>query len=121
MGYAGFKSMVYAGLTREDPRVRAALGWIERNYTFSENPGMGTDGYYYFMLMAGRALGASRLDAIGNPSDPSKPRNWREDMIRALAEKQNADGSFRSIDDRWMENDPVLITAYSLIALQSAR
>jgi hypothetical protein len=121
MGYAGFKSMVYAGLASDDPRVIAARGWIERNYTFSENPGVGTDGYYYFMLMAGRALKASGLETIANPAKGSVPRDWRADMVAALAERQNADGSFRSVDDRWMENDPVLITAYSLIALQSVR
>jgi hypothetical protein len=33
---------------------------------------------------------------------------------------QEPDGSFKSVDDRWMENDPVLITAYSLIALGEA-
>ena len=47
-------------------------------------------------------------------------RDWANDLIAKMGELQNEDGSFRSIDDRWMENNPVLITAYSLIALQHA-
>jgi hypothetical protein len=33
---------------------------------------------------------------------------------------QQPDGSFKSVNDRWMENDPVLITAYGLIAVGEA-
>ncbi len=33
MTYAGLKSMIYAGLTATDPRVKAASEWIRRNYT----------------------------------------------------------------------------------------
>jgi hypothetical protein len=41
-------------------------------------------------------------------------------LINRLAELQAEDGSFKAVDDRWMENDPVLVTSYSLIALQHA-
>ena len=37
-----------------------------------------------------------------------------------LAKLQRDDGSFATVDDRWMENNPVLTTAYVLIALQEA-
>lgn len=47
-------------------------------------------------------------------------RDWANDLIDRLAELQNEDGSFRSVDDRWMEDNPVLITAYALLALQHA-
>jgi len=48
-------------------------------------------------------------------------RNWRTDLALQLAALQNPDGSFMSLDDRWMENNPDLITAYALLALQHAR
>ncbi|NRA56610.1 MAG: terpene cyclase/mutase family protein [Phycisphaerales bacterium] len=117
--YAGFKSYVYADLPRDDVRVTAARKWIGENYTLTENPGIGTDGYYYFILTFSRAL-----DAFGEPSleitttDGSTfPTNWADDLIEQLATMQNDDGSFRSVDDRWMEDNPVLITAYTLVAL----
>lgn len=119
MSYAGFKSYVYADLPRDDVRVTAARTWIGENYTLEENPGIGTDGYYYFILTFSRAL-----DAFGEPTlevvadgRSTRRTNWADDLIAQLATLQNDDGSFRSVDDRWMENNPVLITAYSLIAL----
>ncbi len=50
----------------------------------------------------------------------TEQRDWANDLIDRLAELQNEDGSFRSVDDRWMEDNPVLITAYALLALQHA-
>lgn len=122
MTYAGFKSYLYAELPRDDVRVTAALDWIGRNYTVRENPGMGNSGVYYYYVTFSRALAAwgqpsiSTVDAEGK----SQPRDWANDLIDRLAELQQEDGSFKSIDSRWMENDPVLITAYSLIALRTA-
>ncbi|MEM1424756.1 MAG: prenyltransferase/squalene oxidase repeat-containing protein [Planctomycetota bacterium] len=47
-------------------------------------------------------------------------RDWANDLIDRLAELQNPDGSFRVVDGRWMEDNPVLITSYALLALQHA-
>ena len=44
MTYAGLKSMIYAGLSHDDPRVKAAWEWIGRNFTVDENPGMAASG-----------------------------------------------------------------------------
>jgi squalene-hopene/tetraprenyl-beta-curcumene cyclase len=127
MTYAGFKSYLYAGLTKDDPRVVAAMKWIGENYTLAENPGAGTDGYYYYLVTFARALEASGQKTISGPAwkEPggtgkSVGHDWRKDLVNRLAELQNADGSFKTIDDRWLENDPVLITAYSLLALEHA-
>lgn len=113
MTYSGFKSLIYAGLSREDPRTVAARKWIEQNYTVDENPGLGTDGYYYYLVAFSKALDAAEMDSVAG-------RNWRSDLVTKLTSLQNEDGSFRPVDDRWMETDPELITAYSMIALQHA-
>jgi hypothetical protein len=117
MSYAGFKSYLYAGLSKNDARVIAARGWIESNYTLAENPGVGTDGLYYYYVMFAKALDA---DGRATVLTPAGSRDWRVDLVNQLSGLQNEDGSFRSVDDRWMENDPVLITAYALNALQLA-
>lgn len=122
MTYAGFKSYIYAGLKKDDPRVLAAKDWISRHYTLEENPGAGLDGLYYYLVTFARAMeawGEPRL-TVKLPSGDTAQRDWRADLVERLSELQNEDGSFRSVDDRWMENDPVLITAYALIALQAA-
>ncbi len=119
MTYAGFMSYVYAQLPADDIRVTAAREWISNNYTLEENPGLGAEGTYYFLLTFSRAL-----DAFGQPTlevttedGSTREANWADDLIERLAELQNDDGSFRSVHDRWMESDPVLITAYALVAL----
>lgn len=228
MTYAGFKSFAYAGLSANDPRVVAARTWLERNYTMEENPGLGTDGQYYYYMTLGRALEAwgdgqmltrntlrmsgghivkydtlteqpttyelttltakdgttlnfdhpikrwtawlkpqpegaigqlvptfageshqtgphttidnasvtfrnVALSPLNDQRDPNsmqlgfhadahieRSTDWRTDLINKLASLQNTDGSFRVLDDRWMESNHVLITAYALIGLQAA-
>lgn len=123
MTYAAFKSLIYANLDRDDQRVRSAYEWIRSNYTLEENPGVGTDGYYYYLISFSRALnawGGSTITPLNASGQPAPTRDWQNDLVDALANMQNEDGSFKSIDDRWMENNPVLITAYALIALQNA-
>ncbi len=119
--YAGFKSYLYAGLKPDDARVKAAFDWIASHYTLAENPGLGTDGFYYYIIAFARALDARGPATIPVTID-GKPatRDWHNDLIDRLAELQEPDGSLKSVDDRWMENNQVLITAYSLIALQHA-
>jgi squalene-hopene/tetraprenyl-beta-curcumene cyclase len=125
MTYAGLKSMIYAGLSKDDPRVKAAYGWIAQNWTLEENPGMGLNdpamkdyGIYYYYYTLARALNAygqpTITDAQGNQHD------WRTELIDKLASLQRPDGSFIG-DKRWMENDPTLVTAYATQALQEAR
>ncbi|MEO1128648.1 MAG: prenyltransferase/squalene oxidase repeat-containing protein [Planctomycetota bacterium] len=122
MTYAGFKTYIYADLDRDDLRVRAARAWIGRNYTLQENPGLGMSGMYYYLVTFSRALdawGVSGLEVV-DADGSTREVDWANDLIDRLAELQTEDGSFRSVDDRWMENNPVLITAYALLALQHA-
>jgi len=119
MTYAGLKSMVYAGLTEDDPRVKAAEGWLKKFYTLEENPGMGQQGlFYYYQTMAKAmdALGREQfLDANGNS------HAWRNELAAQLLAKQRANGSWANPTERWMEGDPNLVTAYSLITLSHCR
>src|SRR5258708_23998099 len=128
MTYAGFKSLIYAKIPPDDPRLRAADEWIRKNYTLSENPGIGNDGMYYYFLTFARALEARRAGAQSplvartivamKPDGKAEERDYGHDLIDRLSELQQADGSFKSLGDRCLEKDPVLITAYALLALQ---
>lgn len=121
MTYAGFKSYLYANLPRTDRRVAAAYDWIRSNYTVEENPGLGTDGMYYYYVVLARALrawGEPTIPTLNSAGEPAGDKRWAEDLLNRLAGLQQDDGSFKSVDDRWMENDPVLITAYAVVALR---
>lgn len=120
MTYAGFKTYAYAGLSRDDRRVVLARQWIEANYTLAENPALGLDGFYYYLLTFAKSLDAWGEPTLAGSTAGAPPRRWAEDLVERLGELQQADGSFKPLDDRWMENDPVLITSYGLIAVQHA-
>lgn len=115
MTYAGFKSMVYAGLTKEDPRVKAALEWIGKNYSVTENPGQGTAGLFYYYNTFGSALDAADLEAVVDAEGTS--HDWRADLTVELAKQQNDDGSWSNANRQWFENDKNLATAFALLAL----
>jgi squalene-hopene/tetraprenyl-beta-curcumene cyclase len=119
MTYAGLKSMIYAGLKPDDPRVKAASEYIARNYTLEENPGLGQAGLYYYSQTFAKAL-----TALGKPTftdAAGKTHEWKQDLIAALAKRQAADGSWVNPADRFMEGDPNLVTAYGLLALSYAK
>lgn len=119
MTYAGLKSMIYAGLNENDPRVKAALGYIRNHYSVDENPGMGQMGLYYYYHTFSKALAlygkASITDAAGHDHD------WRAELVAALAKRQKPDGSWVNTADRFMEGDPNLVTSYALLALAHTR
>jgi squalene-hopene/tetraprenyl-beta-curcumene cyclase len=116
MTYAGLKSFLYAGVAKDDPRVKAAVDWVRRHYTLAENPGMGRDGlfyYYHVFAKAMDALGEDRFaDAKGVKHD------WRKELFEALREKQKPDGSWVNEKSRaYLENMPELATAFAVLAL----
>ena len=124
MTYGGLKSMIYAGLTKDDPRVKAAWDWIRKNWTLDENPGMragdprgGEAGLFYYYQTFGKALGAYGEPVVTDATGAS--HDWRVELVRALKRRQRPDGSFVGIN-KWMEDNPVLSTTFSVLALQEA-
>ena len=116
MTYAGFKSLLYAGLGPDDPRVHAALQWLSKHWTLDENPGLGQQGYFYYLYTMARALRASRKDVITG-SDGTQ-HVWRAEMLDAILSRQHTDGSWINKEDRWLEGHRDLATIYSLLALE---
>ena len=115
MTYAGLKSMIYAGVKPDDPRVKAAMKWIQQHYDLSTNPGMGTSGLYYYYHVVAKALDATGVNELVD-ADGQK-HDWRHDLVAELLKRQRPDGSWLNADPRWLEGDPSLVTAYSLLAL----
>ncbi|MFO8008036.1 MAG: prenyltransferase/squalene oxidase repeat-containing protein [Candidatus Brocadiia bacterium] len=118
MTYAGLKSMVYARLDRNDPRVQAAYDWIRRNWSVTENPGLGHQGLYYYYLTMAKALNAYGVERIVEPGGTA--HDWRRELVDQLLTVQNGDGSWVNTSGRWMETVPELATAYSVLAIEQA-
>lgn len=116
MSYAGLLSMIYAKLEPEDPRVKAVKEWLGRNYTLEENPGLGAEGLYYYYQTMSKALSAAKIDKL--ELENGKTADWRSDLATSLLRKQREDGSWANPNGRWMESNPVLVTAYCVMALE---
>jgi squalene-hopene/tetraprenyl-beta-curcumene cyclase len=115
MTYAGLKSMIYAGVEQDDPRVQAAVKWITKNYDLTSNPGMGDNGLYYYYHTFAKALDAMGQDEFVD--DQGNKHNWRAELVEELARRQADDGSWVNKNERWLEGDANLATGYALLAL----
>lgn len=118
MTYAGLKSMIYAGLDKDDPRVKAATQWISKNYSLDVNPGMQAkyDGLYYYYHTFAKSLSALGTDKVKD--DKGVEHDWKGELIDELAKKQQKNGSWvNETSERWLEGDAELVTAYALLSL----
>jgi squalene-hopene/tetraprenyl-beta-curcumene cyclase len=118
MTYAGLKSFIHAGLSKEDRRVQAAFQWLQKHYTLEENPGLGQMGLYYYYHTFAKALDLLEIDSFAD-ADGSR-HDWRTDLLHALADRQKEDGSWSNPEKRWLESDGRLVTAYALLAISHA-
>jgi squalene-hopene/tetraprenyl-beta-curcumene cyclase len=123
MTYAGIKSLIYCGVDKKDPRIQKAFEWIQKNYTLEANPGMpkerGNWGLYYYYHTMAKCLDTLGLDKVKDAA--GKEHDWRADLSAALAKRQKDDGSWRSETRHWMEDDPLVVTGYALMALSHCK
>ena len=118
MTYAGLLSMIYAEVGRKDPRVASAYEWLRRNYSLEENPGMGAQGLYYYYHTMAKALAAYGDDVL--KLEDGREIRWRRELTGKLLELQKGEGHWVNENGRWWESDPVLVTAYALLTLQTS-
>jgi squalene-hopene/tetraprenyl-beta-curcumene cyclase len=122
MTYAGIKSLIYCGATKDDPRVKKAYEWIQKHYSVDENPGMPDVrkewGLYYYYHSMAKCLDVLGIDEVVDSE--GKKHDWRADITAALAKRQKEDGSWVN-QAHWMESDPNLVTGYALMALSHCR
>jgi squalene-hopene/tetraprenyl-beta-curcumene cyclase len=116
MSYAGLKSYIYAELKKDDPRVKAAVEWLQHNYSVDENPALGAQGLFYYLHTVAKALTVYGDDTFKDAK--GRKHDWRYELMRKFVTLQKADGFWANENNRWWENDPVLCTSYSLIALE---
>ena len=126
MTYALLKGYLFAGLSKEDPRVEAAWRWLQENYTLDVNPGFQASSdptaayqglFYYFYTMA------KALDLYGQETlvdGAGREHAWRTELAGRLLAMQRQDGSWMNTNAaRWFEGNPVLATAYAMLSLHA--
>jgi squalene-hopene/tetraprenyl-beta-curcumene cyclase len=115
--YAGILSYSWANVKKDDQRVQAVLKWIRDNYTVDENPGIGQKTVYYYYMVFAKAL-----QAVGEPiivDSKGQRHNWREDLGRKLMSLQHAEGYWVNTEPWEMQNNKVLVTAFTMAAMQA--
>ena len=137
MTYALLKTYTLCGVKKDDPRVVAAVGWIEKNFTLDVNPGadpkLGEKArfqglYYYYMVMA-QALQVAGIDRLSVPvksgsSTTTQYRqvDWRKELAAKLASMQNPNGGWlNSENGRWWEESDLVCTTYAMLALEHCK
>ncbi len=123
MTYQGLKSLLYARVSRDDPRVKEAFRWISKRFSVRENPGMaspknpraGLQGLFYYYHTMAKTLSvygeAEIVDGKGVRHD------WAAELSAHLVAMQKADGHWVNSTGRWWEDLPTLDTAYAMITL----
>lgn len=83
--------MIFAGVSKDDPRVKAATSFLRKHYDLESNPGVGQQGlFYYYHTMA------KSLDTLGDATfadEAGKDHKWKDELRMKLAQLQLADGS----------------------------
>lgn len=115
MTYAGLKSFLYAGVGKDDPRVKAAIDWIKQHYTLEENPGQKDSGLFYYYHVFAKAMDALGEDIFTDAD--GKKHDWRKELFDTLKKKQAADGSWTNSNGQFLENSPELATSFAILAL----
>jgi Squalene-hopene cyclase C-terminal domain/Prenyltransferase and squalene oxidase repeat len=127
MSYALLKSYLFCNIDVKDPRVQALIDWLSKNYRLDYNPGMEGSSdkpearysalYYYYLSMA-RTLASAKGDILKD--ETGKPRNWREDLAKAIIALQRPDGSWANDRNKdFWEDSPMVATAMALNALNA--
>lgn len=120
MSYAGIKSFLFVDVDRNDPLVQAAVKWVSKNYTLDENPGMGAQGYYYYVDVFAKVWATLGTDTVVL-ADGTR-RDWFRDLATKLLAEQRPEGYWvNSRSPRFWEDRPELATAHALLALIHGR
>jgi len=119
--YSGLLALIHAKVDRDDVRVRSAFDWACKHWSLEENPGMGEQGLYFFYNVLSKCLAAYGVDAI--PVGGNRLVNWKEELAKVLVRCQKIDdktghGYWMNDNDRYWEGNAVLVTSYSMIALE---
>lgn len=126
MTYALLKGFIFAGLPKDDPRMKAAWEWVSKNWTVDVNPGFehaadpsaAYQGLYYYLHTMAKALDLYGSETVVDAQ--GKEHAWRKELAgRMLGLARKTDGAWTNENSsRWHEGDPVLGTSYALLTLE---
>lgn len=128
--YEDVLPIVYRELSPEQQLALRARNAIRASYTLQRNPDLtrrfgptgfqqGQQGIYYYYLLVTRTL-----STFGSPVlelQSGERRDWVRELSARLLSLQLEDGRWENGADRWWESEPLVVTAYSVLALDLCR
>lgn len=122
----GLKVLLNQGFAKDDPRVRSALRWISGNFTVTENPGFPADSllpfgkglYYYYLMSVADTLRTAGEERITTPD--GREHYWIREIVDQLSMLQKPEGYWKNRENAMTEDDPLLATSLSALALGDA-
>jgi len=119
----GLRALLLCGQPLDDPRVVAALSWLEANFRGDGHPGNYAEDrehnrgavFYYYCCSVAQALRAARVEELRTPRG-GKVR-WAEVLVDELMQRQRKDGSWSNSLVPQREDDPLVATSLATLAL----
>ena len=113
----GVRALLRLGRAPEDPRVAAAIAYLDRRFDPARNPGdfpqvaevRRASAYYYWAW------------SIAHVARHLGRRGWAEALAAELLRRQGTDGSWRNSSSEMREDDPIIATSFAVAALALAR
>lgn len=118
--YSGLEAMIFAQVSRDDPRIVSAVDYARRHWTVDENPGMGQQGVYYYYTIMARSLSLLGVNELPAAEEGKPPVKWRDELVEKVLSLQREDGSWSNPNNRFWESDPALSTSYAMLTLEYA-
>ena len=109
-----------------DPAVEAALSWLVRHFSVSENPGFGGDPigwkdglYFYYLASLSQALHRAGVWSLEHEG---KPQVWARQLVTTLGFRHGERGRSFGSDSGLMHEDlPAIAASFAVLALADAR
>ena len=96
MTYAGLKSFLYAGVGKDDPRVKAAVAWVRKHYTRDREPRPEGRGPVLLLPHLRQGDGCARRRPVRGRQ--GRKHDWRQELFDELKKRQKDDGSWANTD-----------------------
>lgn len=113
--FSGINSLLFCHVQDHDTRLQETLKWLQNNFEVEQNPGMGQIAIYYYFYNVAKALEALGVQKIQHISGQNL--DWKRELASELLFRQHQNGSWENTEIKYMENNPILATAYALNSL----
>jgi squalene-hopene/tetraprenyl-beta-curcumene cyclase len=129
-GYDDLLPFLYRRQEREHPAALRAYEAVKLYYTLDRNPDLtrrygragfvgGEQGLYYYYLTLAKVLSTFESPVVQVRG--GERHDWPRELSAKLMSRQASDGSWVNTDEHWWEDEPVLVTAYAMLALDICR